>query len=95
MKNLHWLRRLCKTATFLSILLALSAMFIFVACRSQNQPAQVGGTVFIGVTGDFDSFNELNAADSEALQVIQYMLFMSLTTLDANLQFAPQLAESW
>ncbi len=51
--------------------------------------------MFIGVTGDFDSFNELNAADSEALQVIQYMLFMSLTTLDANLQFAPQLAESW
>jgi peptide/nickel transport system substrate-binding protein len=84
MKNSHWLG-----------LLALSAMLIFVACRSQNQQAQIGGTVFIGVTGDFDSFNELNAADSEALQVIQYMLFMSLTTLDENFQFAPQLAESW
>jgi peptide/nickel transport system substrate-binding protein len=84
MKNSHWLG-----------LLALCAMFIFVACRSQSQQAQIGGTVFIGVTGDFDSFNELNAADGEALQVIQYMLFMSLTTLDENLQFAPQLAESW
>ncbi|MGH7454532.1 MAG: ABC transporter substrate-binding protein, partial [bacterium] len=84
MKNSYWLG-----------LLALSAMFIFVMCRSQNRDAQIDGTVFIGVTGDFDSFNELNAADSEALQVIQYMLFMSLTTLDENLQFAPQLAESW
>ncbi len=84
MKNFYWLG-----------LLALSAMFIFVRCRSQNQQAPIGGTVFIGETGDFDSFNELNAADSEALQVIQYMLFMSLTTLDENFQFAPQLAESW
>src|SRR5574341_2428729 len=96
MKSPHSRGRVCRiTSLFLKRLLALCAMFMFLACRSQNQHAPLGGTVFIGVTGDFDSFNELNAADGEALQVIQYMLFMCLTALDENFQFAPQLAESW
>ena len=56
---------------------------------------QYGGTVIIGMKGDFDSFNELNASDSDALHVIQNMLFMSLTRLDSNLQFIPYLADSW
>lgn len=56
---------------------------------------RVGGTVFIGMKGDFDSFNELNASDSDALQVIQNMLFMRLTRLDENLSLAPYLAKRW
>jgi len=75
-------------------LFCLFIIFAFIGCSSKEQP-QRGGTVIIGATGDFDSFNELNAASSEALQVIQYLLFMSLTALDENLQFAPQLAASW
>ena len=79
-----------------SLLLLLGLAF-FAACSdsAQKQNAANDNTVVIGMTGDFDSFNELNAASSEALQAIQYLLFMSLTTLDENLQFAPQLAESW
>ena len=62
---------------------------------SQNDHAKYGGTILIGMKGDFDSFNELNASDSDALQVIRNLLFMSLTILDENLQFTPQLARSW
>jgi len=72
----------------------LFSIFSLTGC-SKSDTARPGGAVIIGTTGDFDSFNELNAADSDALQIIQYMLFMSLTTLDENLQFAPQLAASW
>ncbi len=75
----------------------LFCLALFVACSDsdEQQKGANRGTVVIGMTGDFDSLNELNAADSGALQAIQYLLFMSLTTLDENLQFAPQLAESW
>lgn len=71
---------------------------ILLACSSlvaQKVTPGAGGTAVIGLTADFDSFNELNAADSDALQVIQNMLFMSLTALDEHLQFTPQLASSW
>jgi peptide/nickel transport system substrate-binding protein len=54
-----------------------------------------GGTVVIGMKGDFDSFNELNASDSDAIQVINSLLFMTLTRLDEHLQVIPYLAESW
>ncbi|MFQ5627590.1 MAG: peptide-binding protein [bacterium] len=54
-----------------------------------------GGTIIIGMKGDFDSFNELNAGDADALQVINNMLFMTLTRLDSQLQITPYLAESW
>lgn len=53
------------------------------------------GTVVIGIRADFDSLNELNAADTDALQVIQYFLFMPLTRLDRHLDFSPYLAEKW
>jgi len=81
-------------AHFSFCLFSLFIIFSFTGCSKRETP-KPGGTVIIGATGDFDSFNELNAADSDALQIIQYMLFMSLTTLDENLQFAPQLAASW
>lgn len=54
-----------------------------------------GGTVVIGMKGDFDAFSELHTSDSDAIEVIQNLLFMTLTRLDSNLQFIPYLAESW
>ncbi len=76
------------------LVLGLLALFFIAACsrREHSPPAD---TVVVGLSGDFDSLNELNAADADAVQAIQHLLFLSLTTLDANLQFAPQLAESW
>ncbi|MFQ5708721.1 MAG: peptide-binding protein [bacterium] len=75
----------------------LFCLILFLSMRTQSAsvPEQRGGTVFIGMKGDFDSLNELTAADSDALQVIQNMLFMTLTRLNENLQFEPYLAERW
>ena len=65
-----------------------------VNCEDASQRSR-RGTVFIGIRADFDSLNELNAADTDALQVIKYMLFMPLTRLDQDLNFEPYLAEKW
>ncbi len=64
-------------------------------CSTCSPPSKPDATVVIGIGADFDSLNELNAADSDALQVIQGMLFMSLTRLDENLAFVPYLAKRW
>ena len=39
-----------------------------------HNPKAYGGTIVIGMKGDFDSFNELNVSDSDALQVIENLL---------------------
>lgn len=69
-------------------------LLLVIACSNKIENSSEG-TVVIGIKGDFDSLNELNASDSDALQVIQNMLFMTLTKLDSGLQFEPYLAESW
>ena len=74
-------------------LLFLFATLFALACGSFSNDQ--GGTVVIGLRADFDSLNELNAADTDAIQVIQHMLFMSLTRLDREMNFAPHLAERW
>lgn len=73
--------------------IATLALLLVLSCRGP-EPHR-GGTVVIGLSGDIDSLNELTAADSDALQIIKDMLFMSLTRLDENLQFTPYLATSW
>ncbi len=83
-----------KLFTFYFLLL-ISCFTAFQFCNDHSQKAAPRNAVYIGLKGDFDSFNELNAADSDALQVIQNMLFMTLTRLDENLQLVPYLAESW
>lgn len=83
---------------WLLIVLLISFVYLLLYLKplySQSDSQKYGGTVVIGLKGDFDSFNEMNAADSDALQVIKYMLFMSLTRLDENLQFEPYLAKEW
>ncbi|MDZ7266400.1 MAG: peptide-binding protein [candidate division KSB1 bacterium] len=84
-------RTLCRAAP---LLVSALGLLILLSCGGRGH-APRPGTVVVGLSGDFDSLNELNAADADAVQAIQYLLFLSLTTLDANLQFAPQLAESW
>lgn len=77
------------------ILLAVLSMQVFVSCTSKKSPVRSQGSVVIGIGADFDSFNELNAANANALQVIEKMLFMTLTRLDEALEMAPYLARTW
>lgn len=78
-----------------NLLKNVTLIILFTFGYGQNLKKEYGGTVVIGLEADFDSFNELTAADSDALQVIQHMLFMALTRLDENLEFKPYLAKSW
>ncbi|RMF56321.1 MAG: hypothetical protein D6743_20425, partial [Calditrichaeota bacterium] len=92
------------TQRFWSVKKTLLRSLLCLLCLGLLAPADVlpqgagekyGGTVVIGMKGDFDSFNELNASDADAVQVIENMLFMGLTRLDDNLEIAPYLAERW
>jgi peptide/nickel transport system substrate-binding protein len=49
----------------------------------------------IGLTSDFDTFLELGTANSDALHVIEEMLFLTLCELDEKLDLQPRLAKSW
>lgn len=57
----------------------------------QNSPK----TAVIGLTSDFDTLLELGTANSDALHVIEEMLFLTLCELDETLSLQPRLAESW
>lgn len=81
---------------FFSLWVSGTFPFLFFNCTDINHSdPQIGGDLIIAVGADFDSFNELNTADSDALQIIENMLFMSLVKLDENLQFVPYLAKKW
>jgi peptide/nickel transport system substrate-binding protein len=76
------------------------AFAIFWACgfilgcqkeAAQNSPE----AAVIGLTSDFDTLLELGTANSDALHVIEEMLFLTLCELDENLSLQPRLAESW
>lgn len=54
-----------------------------------------GGSLIVGIAGDFDSLNELISNDANALLVIESMLFMTLTKYDRALNVGPHLAERW
>lgn len=69
--------------------------FFLISLSCSNRSQQADDAVVIGIRADFDSLNELNAADTDALQVIQNMLFMPLTRLYTDLHFTPWLAKRW
>jgi len=78
-------------------LLALLALCFWCGCQSQpdknrNHSQQ---TAVIGLTSDFDTLLELGTANSDALHVIEEMLFLTLCELDENLNLQPRLAQSW
>jgi peptide/nickel transport system substrate-binding protein len=73
---------------------ALLVLSLVLGCQKnggQNSPK----TAVIGLTGDFDTLLELGTANSDALHVIEEMLFLTLCELDETLSLQPRLAESW
>ena len=80
---------------FFALCLLFSTLLF--ACESpKNRDAlHRDNTIVIGITSDFDSLLELNAASSDALHVIEEMLFLTLNEIDANLHFQPRLATTW
>lgn len=79
-----------------NISLLLWAALFFGACSSDTVPSgDRVKSVVIGLTSDFDTFQVLATANSDALHVIEEMLFLSLCELDSALQFQPRLAKTW
>ncbi|MFN2433407.1 MAG: peptide-binding protein [Gemmatimonadota bacterium] len=54
-----------------------------------------GGTLVITHPGDFDSMNPLVSTDSDAMEAMRHLLFMTLVTYGDDLNVEPYLAESW
>ena len=77
------------------LILFLAFSFILFSFSCEQSAVEKNKTVVIGLNGDIDSLNELTAADADALQIIRHMLFMTLTHLDKDLNFAPYFAKSW
>ena len=68
----------------LKVLLTLLAFFFSVGCQNQQDSnrSHLPQTAVIGLSSDFDTFLELGTANSDALHVIEEMLFLTLCELD-------------
>lgn len=74
--------------------LLLAALFVC-GCSNDGDKARTAQSVVIGLTSDFDTFLETATANSDALHVIEEMLFLTLCELDEELNLQPRLAKSW
>lgn len=54
-----------------------------------------GGTAVVSRISDFDAFNELVSTDYDTSQVLDFVLFMPLIELDAEMGYEPYLADSF
>ncbi|NUO81538.1 hypothetical protein HUU05_15800 [candidate division KSB1 bacterium] len=64
-------------------------------CSQEIEKVGQQQTAVIGLTSDFDTLLELGTANSDALHVIEEMLFLTLCELDENLALQPRFAKSW
>lgn len=84
-------------ASKIVLTLVVLSLIVNAGCQKTTGENRSGSlqTVVIGLTSDFDTFLELGTANSDALHVIEEMLFLTLGELDANLNLQPRLAKSW
>lgn len=59
------------------------------------QKPRAGGTVVIAGGSDLQSLNSIVNADAWTREFIEHALFLRLVTLNRDLSYAPQLAQSW
>ncbi len=82
---------------FRSVISGVVLSLCFFSCKN-NQSSENGTkekTVVIGLNADFDTLLEIATANSDALHVIEEMLFLTLFDLDEELNITPRLAKSW
>jgi ABC-type transport system substrate-binding protein len=87
----------CAMRVVLKLFPVIWAFGLFLGCQNNagSNRAHAPQTVVIGLTSDFDTLLELGTANSDALHVIEEMLFLTLCELDETLNLQPRLAESW
>lgn len=73
----------------------LLATVLTCGCGNESDKARTPQSVVIGLTSDFDTLLETATANSDALHVIEEMLFLTLCALDEELNLQPRLAKSW
>ncbi len=75
-----------------SLILALAGLFL--ALSGGAQEPQPGGTLRVGLQGDFTTLDP-HMSTSAVDRDVYYQLYNTLVGLDPNLNIVPELAESW
>lgn len=98
----HWRKRPVffrgSTSAISVIVVLLVAGLALKGCGNQTgeqRSTEREQAVVIALKADFDSLLFLNTATSDALHVIEEMLFLTLCEMDAQLELQPRLAERW
>ena len=65
------------------------------ADAQQRARPRTGGTVVIAGASDLQSLNSLTNTDAWTREFIDHALFLRLVTLNRDLSYAPQLAQTW
>ncbi len=76
------------------VLLAILCALAWVAPAEAQRP-RYGGTIVIAGGSDLQSLNSIVNTDAWTREFIEHALFLRLITLNADLTYAPQLAESY
>ena len=75
--------------------LTLLACCAMLSTAAQAQQPRIGGTAVIAGGSDLQNLNSLVNAESWTTEFINHVLFLRLVTFNANLDYVPQLAQSW
>lgn len=75
--------------------LVVCALLAVSACAESDETPRSGGTVVIAAGSDLDHANPLVSVDAWTSEILRFALFMPLVRYGPDLDYRPQLAESW
>jgi peptide/nickel transport system substrate-binding protein len=73
----------------------IAALAVFVTSTASAQTPRVGGTAVIAGGSDLQSMNSIVNTDAWTKEFNENALFLRLITLNRDLTYSPQLAQSW
>ena len=82
-------------AFYTAIAFTAIALSSTAADAQQRARPRTGGTVVIAGASDLQSLNSLTNTDAWTREFIDHALFLRLVTLNRDLSYAPQLAQTW